>query len=273
MDERITLQNGIGIPKIGFGTWKIPDGEVVEEAVLSALEAGYRLIDTATIYGNESGVGSAIEKSAISRGKLFITTKLWNEDQGFDETQAAFAKSLRVLQLEYLDLYLMHWPVTGKRLESWRAMEELYKSGQVKSIGVSNFTVRHLEELLQHANVVPAVNQVELHPFLFDQQKELLEFCRAHGIVVEAYSPLAHANRMNDKTVGELAEKYGKSNAQILLRWAVQRGTIPIPKSTNRIRMKENIEIFDFSIDDADMNKLNNLGDNFRTCGDPNGME
>lgn len=274
MDQtELTLQNGVAIPQIGFGTWQIPDGEPVITAVKSALEAGYRLIDTAMIYNNETGVGEGIRLSGIDRKEVFLTTKLWNEDQGYEATLKAFDASLKRLGVDYVDLYLMHWPVPGKRLDTWRAFQEIYTSGRARSIGVSNFLVRHLEELLQNTEVVPMVNQVEFHPFLFDQQKEILEYCQQKGIVLEAYSPLAHAHKLADPVVVEIAEKHNKSTAQVLLRWAIQKGAVVIPKSTNEKRIKENIAIFSFSLEDKDMQKLDSLAQNLRTCGDPNKME
>lgn len=273
MTDVITLNNGNTITEIGFGTWQISDGEEVTQAVVSAVAAGYRLIDTAKIYGNEVGVGNGIKSSGVPREDLFITSKLWNDDQGYESALLAFDQTLERLELEYLDLYLMHWPISGKRLDSWKALEEIYKSGKAKNIGVSNFTIRHLEELLAVSNIAPAVNQVEFHPFLFDEQKALLEYCNAKGITLEAYSPLAHGQKLENETITKIAKKHTKTNAQILLRWAVEHGVVPIPKSRSAERMAENIAIFDFKLDDEDMEKLNAPGDGTRTCPDPNEME
>lgn len=271
--DQLTLNNGVVIPQIGFGTWKIPDGEPVITAVKNALDVGYRLIDTAMIYNNEIGVGEGIRLSGLPREEIFLTTKLWNEDQGYDTTIKAFDESLKRLGVDYVDLYLMHWPIPNKRTESWRALQEIYTSGRARSIGVSNFLVRHLEDLLENTEIVPVINQVEFHPFLFDQQKEILDFCKQKGIVLEAYSPLAHANKLEDPVITEIAKTYSKTNAQILLRWAVQKGTVVIPKSTNPQRMKQNIAIFDFELNKADVQNIDSLGQNLRTCGDPNLMD
>lgn len=274
MDQgQLKLNNGVAIPQIGFGTWKIPDGEPVITAVRSAIQAGYRLIDTAMIYNNEIGVGEGIRLSGVPREEIFLTTKLWNEDQGYETTLRAFDESLKRLGVNYVDLYLMHWPIPHKRNETWRAMQEIYTSGRARSIGVSNFLVRHLEELLQHTEVVPAVNQVEFHPFLYDQQSEILLYCKQKGITLEAYSPLAHAHKLEDPIITEVAAKYNKTNAQVLLRWAIQKGGVAIPKSTNEKRMKENISVFDFKLEEGDIKKLDSLGQNLRTCNDPNTME
>lgn len=263
------LNMGAQIPAIGFGTWKIRLNGSAQRAVAEALQAGYRHIDTARIYGNEKGVGRAIGASGIDRKEIFVTTKLWNGDQGHDSALKAFDGSLRRLGMEYVDLYLIHFPVTGKRQESWKALEQIYKSGRAKAIGVSNYTVKHLEELLASSSVVPAVNQVEFHPFLYQDQEPLLKFCKSRGILVEAYSPLAHGKRIDEPLVGEIAAKYGKSNAQILLRWAVQQGTVPLVKSTHHERIVENLQIFDFRLADNDMQAINNLSHGTRTFWDP----
>lgn len=257
------------MPAIGFGTWQIRLNGHAHKAVAAALNAGYRLIDTARIYGNEKGVGRAIRESGITREEIFVTTKLWNSDQGYEKAIQAFEASLAKLGLDYIDLYLIHWPVPGRRLESWRAMEGLFDSGKVRAIGVSNFTVPHLEELLKHAKVVPAVNQVELHPFIYNDQKELLAFCRDKQIVVEAYSPLAHGERLHDGVITEIANAHQKTNAQVLLRWCIQHGTVPLPKSSKAERIAENLAVFDFELTDAEMDRLNGLSDGNRTCWDP----
>lgn len=266
------LNSGIHIPAIGFGTWKIFPGLPTTKAVLDALAAGYRLIDTARIYGNENGVGKAIRQSALPRSEIFVTTKLWNASQGYKRAHRAFDNSLKRLGLDYVDLYLIHWPVSGKRLESWRALEEIYASGRARAIGVSNFTARHLEELAEHSSITPAVNQVEFHPFLYKDQEELLRYCKQHKIIVEAYSPLAHAHRLQDPTLADIAKKYQQSSAQILLRWAIQHGTVPLPKSTHPERIHENLDIFNFELSDQDMKTINELSDGTRTCWNPENM-
>ena len=263
------LNTGAQIPGIGFGTWKIRLNSSAERAVADALKAGYRHIDTARIYGNEKGVGRAIAASGIDRKDVFITTKLFNTDQGYDSALKAFDGSLERLGMDYVDLYLIHWPVTSKRQQSWKALEEIYKSGRAKAIGVSNYTVRHLEELLASASVVPAANQVEFHPFLYRDQEPLLKFCKAHDILVEAYSPLAHGKRLDEPALDQIAQEYGKSNAQILLRWASQHGTVPLVKSTHHERIVQNLQIFDFVLSRETMEAIDNLSDGTRTCWDP----
>lgn len=260
------------MPATGFGTWQIwPNGKA-RKAVEEALRTGYRLIDTARIYSNEKGVGAAIRESGIPREDIFVTTKLWNSSHGYDKALKAFDGSLKRLGLDYADLYLIHWPVAGKRRETWQALEEINRSGRSKAIGVSNYTVRHLEELMAYAEILPAVNQVEFHPFLYDDRRPLLEYCRKHGIVVEAYSPLAHAARLNDPLIGTMAKNYQKTNAQVMLRWAVQQGTVPLPKSSTPSRIKENLDIFDFELTDGDMQALNSLSDGTHTCWNPDNL-
>lgn len=266
----VTLNNGIKMPQVGFGTWKLRFGKQTNEAVVEALEAGYRHFDTARIYLNEKSLGRTLQKSAIARKDLFITTKLWNSDQGYDSTLKAFDKSLNRLGMDYVDLYLIHWPVPEKRLESWRALVEIYKSGQAKAIGVSNFTEEHLAELLEHSDVVPAVNQVEFHPFL--NQKMLLDYCNTHTIQLEAYSPLVHGRRIDDPAITQIAQTHHKSNAQVILRWNVQLGNVIIPKSTDPERIAQNIDIFDFKLNQAEMVTMEDLNENYRTCWDPTGM-
>jgi diketogulonate reductase-like aldo/keto reductase len=267
--ETVKLNTGAKMPAIGFGTWKIfPNGHA-KKATLEALEAGYRHIDTARIYGNEKGVGQAIRESGIPREDIFVTTKLWNGDQGYDKSFKAFDKSLARLGMEYVDLYLMHWPVPEKRLESWRAMTEMYKSGRAKAIGVSNFLIRHLEELLAASDTTPAVNQVEFHPFLYENLIGLLDYCKHKGIVFEAYSPLAHGKITDTKVLPVIAKKHGKSTAQVILRWCLQHGTVPLPKSTNPEHIKQNLEIFDFELTPQEMEQINDLSNGTRTSWNP----
>lgn len=266
-----TLSNGPVMPAIGFGTWEIDRLKTVA-AVTSALEAGYRLIDTAKIYGNEREVGEAVRQSNIPREELFVTTKLWNDDQGYDDTRQAFETSLEKLGLDYLDLYLIHWPATSRRSDSWRAMSELCDEGRIKAIGVSNFTVRHLEELKSDSVPVPVVNQVEFHPFIYEQQKEILEYCRQHDILIEAYSPLSRATKQPEAAIDRIAEAAGKTPSQVILRWCVQHGTVPLPRSTNPEHIKENFDIFDFELSDDDMAALNGLSDGQRVTWDPEDM-
>ena len=244
--------------------WQIPNGKVCEEAVLAGLSAGYRHIDTAAIYENEESVGNAIRKSNITRKEIFVTTKLWNDDH--NNPKKAFNESLKKLQLDYVNLYLMHYPVP-ERNSSWKILERIYKSGKAKAIGVSNFTIRHLKGLLENSEVIPAINQVEFHPYLY--QKELLEFCSEKRIRLEAYSPLTHGEKLKDPELLKIAKKYDKSAAQILIRWGLQHGLIVLPKSSKKERIMENSYVFDFELSKEDMKKLNGFNENLRTCWDP----
>jgi diketogulonate reductase-like aldo/keto reductase len=249
---------------MGFGTWTLK-GKGATNAVQWAIKEGYRLIDTASFYNNEEEVGAAIAQSDVPREDLFITTKVWDSEQGYNKTFKAFERSIEKLKLNYLDLYLIHWP-RDKFLETWKAMTELYQEGKIKAIGVSNFTIQHLKELLSHFDIVPTVNQVEFHPFL--NQKKLLEFCREHNIRLEAYSPLAKGRKFSHTKLQEISDKYDKSAAQIMLRWGVQHGIIEIPRSSNKTHIAENVDIFDFRIEDDDMKRLNNLNSDFRVVDD-----
>ena len=282
------LSHSVHIPIVGFGTFRIPEGFETEQAVTKALEAGYRHIDTAKIYGNEADVGNAIRRSGIPRDQIFITTKLWNADQGYETTLKAIDESLEKLQLDYVDLYLVHWPTASistdeagnylsnnKRKETWQAMEEIYKSGKARAIGVSNYTVKHLEEMEHYATIMPMVNQVELHPFLF--KKDTVDYCNHNNIVIEAHSPLAPIadQKMIDQDISiihALAEKYNKTPAQILLRWSIQHGFIPLVKSTHEDRMRENINIFDFVISESDMKLINSMDRRLYARRNPNGI-
>jgi diketogulonate reductase-like aldo/keto reductase len=261
------LNNGRKMPWLGFGVFKIADGQEVEHAVRCALEIGYRSIDTAAAYGNERGVGKAIRESGIPREDIFLTTKVWNEDQRRKRTPAAFEESLKRLETEYVDLYLIHWPVKGCYKETWQAMEKIYQSGRAKAIGVSNFLMHHLEDLLRDSRTVPGVNQVEFHPFLV--QPELLQFCQSRKIQVEAWSPLMQGRMITEPAVKKLADTYRKTPAQIVLRWDVQHGVVTIPKSTHSKRIAENAEIFDFELSQVDMNVLDALDEGKRVGPDP----
>lgn len=267
----IKLNDSRSIPQLGFGVWQIPDGDPVEQAVLTALLTGYRHIDTAAVYGNESGVGREVSRSSIPREDIFITTKIWNADQGHDSTLKAFDKSLARLGLDYVDLYLIHWPLpaASKYKETWRALEKLHASGKAKSIGVSNFTPRLLDRLLGGAKVVPAVNQIELHPRF--PQNETREYCRAHGIQVESWSPLGGkgSDLLKNPLLMKIGVSYGKTTAQVILRWHLQLGLIVIPKSTHPERIAENFDVFDFELSDTDMVSIEALDTAERTGADP----
>lgn len=261
LQSTIKLNNGIKMPVLGLGTWKTAAGKECEQAVLHALKAGYRHIDTASIYRNEESVGSAVKKSGIPREEIFITTKLWNDDAV--DPRLALEKSLKKLQTNYVDLYLMHWPVKN-RLDAWRVLEELYGEGKCKAIGVSNFLVHHLQELLSVCEIVPAVNQVEFNPYLY--QKDLLKFCVKHEIQLEAYSPLAHGKKLSDKKLGELAQKYKKIPSQILIRWGLQHNLVVIPKSIHPQRIADNATVFDFVLSKEDMQLLDSFNEDLRLC-------
>lgn len=262
----LSLHNGLKIPQLGLGTWQSKNGDEVISAVRQALRIGYRHIDTAAIYGNEAGIGKAIQQVEVPREQLFITTKVWNSRQGYDSTLKAFEQSKRDLGLGYVDLYLIHWPVKGRFTHTWRALEELYEEGQVKAIGVSNFQIHHLEELMFTAHVLPMVNQVELHPLL--TQKDLLQFCRQHHIQVEAWSPLMQGH-LDHPLLKVLSTKYERTPAQIVLRWNLQIGIITIPKSVTQHRIEENAKIFDFELEEADIMALDGLNTNHRFGPDP----
>jgi diketogulonate reductase-like aldo/keto reductase len=261
------LNNGVEIPLLGLGVFRAPRGEETHRAVSQALATGYRHIDTARIYGNERDVGAAVRDSGIPRAEIFVTTKLWNDDQGYESTLRACEQSLKELGLEYVDLYLEHWPVPGKRLDSWRAMEKLLTEGKCRAIGVSNFQQRHLEELLRHAKVAPAVNQVEFSPFLY--QADLLRYCESQGIALEAYSPLTKGRRLGHPTLVEVARRNSKTPAQVLIRWCLQHGIIVIPKSTRQERIHENSDVFGFELSAEDMRVLDGLNEDLRTSWDP----
>ncbi|GAA2249603.1 oxidoreductase [Streptomyces ruber] len=265
----IILNNGVEMPQLGFGVWQVPDDEA-EKAVATALENGYRSIDTAAIYGNEEGTGKAIAASGIAREELFVTTKLWNSEQGYDSTLRAFDASLDKLGLEFVDLYLIHWPVPAKDkyIDTYKALEKLYADGRARAIGVSNFLPEHLERLAGETSVVPAVNQIELHPHL--QQRALREYHAEKGIATEAWSPLGQGKGLLEvPAIVAIAQKHGVSPAQVVLRWHLQTGNVVIPKSVTPSRIKENIDVFGFSLDDEDMAAISALNEDRRIGPNP----
>ena len=264
----MTMNDGYKIPTVGLGTWKSEPGDSTYNAVLDSISAGYRHIDTARAYDNESDVGRAVKDIEVPREDLFITTKLWNKDQGYETALEACEKSLARLDCDYIDLYLIHWPLKGKRNDSWRAFIDLQKRGLCKSIGVSNFTIDNLKELEAKYGVLPAINQVEFHPYYY--QKELLEYCNSKNIIIEAYSPLVHAKRMDEPRLVAISEELSKTPAQVLIRWVMQRGMVVLPKSVNQNRIIENFAVFDFEISDLLMKRLDDLDETFVTCWDPN---
>lgn len=265
LKDIILLANDVPMPVVGFGTWQTPDDEIGYNAVLEALKVGYRHIDTAAAYGNEATVGRAIKDSGIPRDEIFVTTKLWNNIRGYEETKAAIDESLELLGLDYLDLYLIHWPCPMKfredwitaNAESWRAMEEYYNAGKIKAIGVSNFEERHLEPLMEKATVMPTVNQIRLCPG--DAKETLVAYCREKNIVLEAYSPLGTGKVFEVDELKMLAEKYDTTVAKVSLRWSLQMGFIPLPKSVTAERIASNADIFGFELSDDDMDVINSL--------------
>jgi diketogulonate reductase-like aldo/keto reductase len=267
METRVTLNDGVAMPLLGFGTYQIASGDRCERVVAHALRRGYRHVDTAALYGNEADVGRAVRAAGLPRTEIFVATKLWNSDQGHDSTFRAFDRSLSRLALETIDLYLIHWPERGKRLDSWRAMVEIKRQGRCRSIGVSNFTVKHLQELLRASDTVPSVNQVEFSPFLY--QRELLQFCNEKGIRLVAYCPLTRGDKLKHPLLVALARKHGKTAAQVMLRWALQHGVAVIPKSVRTERIDENAALFDFELSGDDMAQLDRLDEGYRTCWDP----
>lgn len=267
-----TLNNDLRIPQLGYGVWKVPDEEATK-AVEQALEADYRLIDTAKVYGNERGVGKALANSNVPREDLFITTKVWNADQGYDSTLKAFDESLEKLGLDYVDLYLIHWPTPkyDTYIETYKALEKLYKDGRTKAIGVCNFDIEHLKRIMDECDVKPAVNQVECHPYL--QQKELKQFCKEHAIQLEAYSPLMNGtNVMDNNVIQGIADRCEKTSAQVILRWHLQSDVVVIPKTVTPSRMEENLNVFDFELSEADMEKIAALDRNERNNAVPSEM-
>lgn len=264
--DKVTLNNGVEMPWFGLGVYQAKEGPEVENAVSAALRHGYRLIDTAALYGNEEGVGRAVRASGLAREEIFITTKVWNSRQGYDTTLRAFDESAGKLGVDTVDLYLVHWPVKGKYKDTYRALEKLYRDGRVRAIGVSNFQPHHLDDLLQEAGIVPAVNQVELHPLL--SQKELKDYCDAKGIRLQAWSPLMQGN-LDVAELAEIGEKHGKTPAQVVLRWDIQNGVLTIPKSVHEERIRSNADIFDFELSGDEMKRIDELNRNHRFGGDP----
>ncbi|MEH7301919.1 aldo/keto reductase [Neobacillus drentensis] len=271
LQDTTTLSNGVKMPWFGLGVFKVEEGSEVVESVKAAIRNGYRSIDTAAIYQNEEGVGQAIRESGIAREELFVTSKVWNADLGYESTIAAYETSLKKLGLDYLDLYLIHWPVAGKYKEAWRALETLYKEGRVKAIGVSNFHVHHLEDILKDAEIKPMVNQVEYHPRL--AQKEVRAFCQEHGIQLEAWSPLMQGQLLDNEVLQGIAQKYNKSVAQVILRWDLQNGVVTIPKSIKEHRIIENSQVFDFELTAEDMEAIDSLNQDQRVGPDPDNFD
>ena len=264
LQDSFVLNNGVKIPCVGFGTWQTPDGETAVAAVREALGVGYRHIDTAAAYGNEVSVGEGIRASGLARSEVFVTSKPWNTERGYDKTMAAFEKTVSDLGLDYLDLYLIHWPAAANQFENWqdinlstwKAMTELYKAGRIRAIGVSNFLLHHLQALME-SEVQPMVNQIEFHPG--QMQEETLQYCKEHGILVEAWSPLGTGRMLNNETLKTIADKYGKSAAQLCIRWCLQNGVLPLPKSVTPSRVRENAAVFDFEITAEDMSAINSM--------------
>ena len=261
------LHNGVEMPYLGLGVYLARDGQEVEDAIAWALGAGYRHIDTASAYQNETGVGSAVRNSGLNRQELFVTSKVWNTDQGYESTLKAFDRSLGRLGLDYLDLYLVHWPVKGKFRATWRALEKLYRDGRIRAIGVSNFLRHHLEDLFETAEIVPMVNQMEFHPWLV--QQPLLDYCRERQIQYQAWSPLMQGAITQVPELMELGRKYGKTEAQIVLRWDLQKGVVTIPKSANKARIEANADLFDFELSSEDVARLDALDRKHRFGPDP----
>jgi diketogulonate reductase-like aldo/keto reductase len=273
------LKNGVNIPAIGFGTYRTPPGAETEQSVAEAIKAGYRSIDGAAAYRNEASVGTAIKNSGIAREELFITSKLWNDEKGYEATHRAFQKTMEELQLEYLDLYLIHWPIAKasrdhwqeSNAETWKAFEELYEAGKIRAIGVSNFLRHHLEPLMKHAKIKPMVNQIEFHPGFL--QEDAIRFSKEQGMLVEAWAPLSNGGIFKNPELLALADRYQKSVAQITLRWIIQKGIVPLPKSVTPGRMKENLAVFDFEISPEDSARINLITDCGHSGFDPDNLD
>lgn len=258
----VSLNNGVSMPWVGLGVYKAESGAPTKNAVLQALKDGYRSIDTASFYGNEKSVGEAIQESGVPREEIFLTTKVWNDEQGFEQTMEAFERSRQNLGVDVIDLYLIHWPVPGKYKETWGAMEKLYEQGKVKAIGVSNFTEEHLENLMKEAKITPAVNQVEYHPK--NAQKKLLEYCETHGIQMEAWRPLGRGDLLEDETIKQIADRHGKTPAQVLIRWCLETKVVTIPKSITPERITANAQVFDFSLTTEDIQAIDGMNEDQR---------
>ncbi|MFF2797854.1 aldo/keto reductase [Lysinibacillus xylanilyticus] len=268
----VTLNNGLEMPLIGYGVFRVPEGDDLAEAVKTAIAKGYRSIDTAQVYRNEESVGrgirAAIEEGLVTREELFVTSKVWNDGLSYEETLAAYDSSLEKLGLDYLDLYLVHWPgIDTNYINVYKALEKIYQDGRVRSIGVSNFHVHHLENILKETSVVPVINQIEFHPHL--TQEEVRAYCKEKGIQVEAWSPLMNGSLLEESLIQQLASKYGKTPAQIVLRYDVQHGVVTIPKTMTPARMTENLTVFDFALTEEEMAQLDTLNDGLRCGPDP----
>ena len=263
----VKLANNVAMPYFGLGVFKTLEGTEVENAVKWALESGYRHIDTAAIYKNEKGVGNAVKSSGIPRNELFLTTKVWNENQRNGTVMEGFEESLELLQTDYVDLYLIHWPVKERYNKTWKVMEEIYRSGRAKAIGVSNFLQHHLEDLFSIAEIIPMVNQVECHPYLV--QQPLIDFCQSHNIVYEAWSPIMRGKVNEIPLFNELSKKYSKTPVQVVLRWDLQKGIVTIPKSVHKERIQSNADIFDFELSDEDIRRIDTLDKNERFGAHP----
>lgn len=264
MDRAVELSNGISIPRLGLGVFRSGSGDGTRNAVHWALEAGYRHIDTAAVYKNELEVGQAVRQSGLTRDEIFLTTKLWRDDFGYDSALRAFDSSLEALGLDRIDLYLMHWPSPETRVATWKALVAIQKSGRCGAIGVSNFNASHISELIEETGVTPAVNQIELHPFL--QQRALVRYCTKHSIAVEAWAPLTKAQRLDDPVLEQIGHEVSRTVAQILIRWSLQRGFIPLPKSSNKSRIQENGAVFDFELSVEQMSRIDALDANYRSA-------
>ena len=271
LKSTITMNNGIKIPRLGFGVYRAAQGDETKNAVLNALEVGYRHIDTASAYGNEESVGEAIKESGLKREEIFLTTKLFNSDMRAHRQMDAFKESLDRLKVDYVDLYLIHWPVPGVYLESWKVLEEIYNKGLAKAIGVSNFLQHHLDDVIAHGSIVPAANQVEFSPLW--QDNLLIQYCREKNIAFEAWGPLAAGELIGDRTTGDIGAKYGKTGSQVILRWMLQKNIIVFPKTVHKSRIIENADIFDFELSDEDMAIIDNMNRHRRTGPDPDNFD
>ena len=274
---KVDLNHGGPMPIFGLGTFRSPEGNPTRTAVTTALDSGYRMIDTAAIYGNEESVGQALRDHGVARDEVFVTTKLARDDHGFDSALAAIDESLGKLGLDHVDLYLIHWPgdqdAPGDRAGSWRALEQIRKEGRARAIGVSNYMVDHLREVLEQGDTVPAVNQFELHPFNFGSRRDVIEFCRDHDIVVEGYSPLTKTERLDNPALQDIADAHDKTVAQVMIRWALQHHIVTIPKSTTPERIRENADVFDFQLDQDQMRRIDQLDEDFITSWDPRDVD